>query len=483
MGFPMSASYVFCATLHDVRDVFNVENLWARARRNRQKGQFLLEALQQHPRTQRNRHQGESYFSHIIVQVPNSDYLHDDDLHAGSGAQMLLADLRDYHQQKLKDYVAPGEDIRYRIEPNPALPAGEVRFRLGPAIYLPPADQPPLYRLYQQTDIANQELGLIYPGQRLTLLNGDPDGSTFPVPNWPFGTEASLLLRLKPESETGPEVAARPENSLTVTPLHSATRHRFEIRNAAGASLILMIAPYAAAVTNGPIEEPTWTPGSDLPGTPPRLRVVGVALQRLSSRAPAGLLAWRLAFNRHGQLVPCHNPDVVARLRIDAEDQLWGEVDQASVPLSPPMDWSPQEGLTLALNALPEALQADYLGWLRFAQPIPLDMPVGRWGNFGRGQDADIAPALFNDADAWQWAKGNALITQPEQLLVSRRHVGLHADPQGWRVKLTSTTWPVYLLDAAGTLNQILTPTDGEREHIAARGALLIVGSYVLELG
>lgn len=479
----MPTSYVFCASLHHVQDVFNVENLWTRAKRKHPDGQFLQEALEQNPRTQRNRHQSQTYFSHIIVQIPNADYLHDEDLHAGAGTQMLLADLREYHQQKLKQYVAPGEEIRYRIEPHPALLAGDVRFRFGPAIYLPPAGETPVDRIYRQTDANNQELGVIYPDQRLTLLNGDPDGSTFLVPDWPFGAEASLLLRLKPAPGMGLEVAARPEHSLIVTPLQATTRRRYEIRNAAGASLTLMLAPYNATVVDLPIEEPTWMPGGDLPGSQPRLRVVGAALQRLSSRSPAGLLAWRLAFNGGGQLVPCRDPSVAACLRIDVEDKLWGEADQHSVPLVPPTEWSPQDGLTLQLNALPEALQQDYLGWLRLPQPIPLNLAVGCWCCFGRGQDADLTPALFDDSEAWQWAKDQAPIKHPEQLLLSRRHVHLRADPQGWTMKLASTHWPIYLLDTAGALHQTLAPADGGREQYAAQGTLLIVGGYVLELG
>ncbi len=477
--------YVFCATLHDVKDVFNVENLWARARRG-QKGQFLLEALEQHPRTQANRHQGKTYFSHVIVQVPKEKYLGDDDLNAGAGVHRLMADLCQCHQEKLGAYVANGEAIRYRVEPNPALAADEVRFRFGPAISLPAADEAPIYRIYQQTDSANQELGVIYPGQRLTLLNGDPDGSTFAVPGWPFGKEASLLLKLKAEAaQTRLEIAARPEHSLTITPEHSTHRQRFHISNAAGANLILVIAPYNAAPLDGPREEPTWTPGSALPGTQPRLRVVGVALQRLSSRAPAGLLAWRLAFDADGKLVRCNDPHTVARLRIDAEDRVWGEVGQAESALTPPSQWSPQEGLTLELIAAPEALQSDCCGWVRLPQPVILNAPVG-WFCFGRSQDAELSPALFDDTDAWQWAKSQPSIKHPEQLLLSRRHVNLCADARGWKVKLASTTWPVYLLDAAGALRQTLSPPDnGEQaqEQAAELGTLLVVGGYILKLG
>jgi len=478
------SAYVFCATLHDVQDVFNIENLWTRARRQRPRGQFLRDALADHLRTPKSRHGPETYFSHIIVQIPNDDYVLDDDQHAGHQTQMLLADLQECHQTQLSAYVAPGEDIRYRIEPHPTLPAGEVRFLFGPAIYVPSAGETPTYRIFRQTADANQQLGVFYPGQRLALLNGDPEGSTLPVPGWPFGAEASLLLRHKADAEAGLAVAARPVDSLTVQSRPSATRQSFDIHNPAGATLTLLIAPYAAGA-DAPIEEPTWTPGSAAPNARPRLRVVGAALVRLSSRAQTGLLAWRLAFDAGGKQVPCADARAVARLRIDAEDTLWGEVGDEVTPLSPPTRWSPQEGLALELLAVPDALQSDYCGWLRFTQPIiPSQVPaVGQWFCFGRGERADVAPALFNDAHALQWATTQPLINQPEQMLLSNQHVRLRADARGWTVKLASQTWPVYVLDAAGALQQTLAPAEGEHQQPAERGALLIVGGYVLELG
>jgi hypothetical protein len=464
-----------CATLHDVPDVFNVEELWHRARRSRQ-GEFLMEALTRHPRTRPGRHRKETCFHHVIVRIPRNDYVRDLRLNAGSDRQALANDLVEAHIRKLGAYVPDGEAVRYRIEADPALPEGQVRFLFGPAVYLPGDGERPAYRLGRSIAEEFRELGIVYPGQRLTLLNGDPYASTFPVPDWPFSPGKSVLLIVEPNQ--APTVCAEPDGSLTV---QSEDGGLFRIGDSQAAVLTLRIEPLPGRDADRRVEAPTWTPGGKPTRSEPRLRVVGIALRRLSLHAQDGLRGWRLGFDRHGALVGSQAPNAVAWLRIDAADQLWGETAGDSTLLSPPTVWRSPAGVALELGIAPEPMSEYYCGWVRLPQPAPLLAPVGRWFCFGRGAEAELNPGLLDDPDALLWNEAREV--RPEQLMLSRRHLNLRLDENGWTVQLESQTWPAYRLDPSGESVQVLSVEDHGREWIIEPGAWLVVGGYLLELG
>lgn len=181
------SDYVICATLRKVPDVFNVELLWERVRGG-QEGIFLLEALKRYPRAPHGRHRKEARYSHIVVRVPERDYLRDDRLDDGAGRELLLQELHRLHEQELGRYLAENAAIRYRLEADPVLRPGEVQFLFGRAVYLPADDETPLFRIQATSEGQAdwRELGAIYAGQRLTLLNGDRRAGSFAVAGWPF---------------------------------------------------------------------------------------------------------------------------------------------------------------------------------------------------------------------------------------------------------------------------------------------------------
>lgn len=470
----MSTSYVVCATLCEVPDVFNVEELWHRARR-RQEGEFLMEALTNHPRTRRSRNHSETYFHHVIVRIPKADYDHDERVDDGFNREALIRDLIEVHTQKLGRYVPDREAVRYRVEADPALSRGQVRFLFGRAVYLPGDGEHLAYRLYRQGETDSKELGVVYPGQRLTLLNGDPRASTFPVPDWPFSVGESVLLIVKPNQT--PTVCAEPDGCLTV---QAEGERTVRISDTRAACLSLRIEPQPLPNADHRDEAMTWTPGGAPMNSKPRLRVVGIALQRLSLHAQAGLRGWRLGFDRHGALVRCEHPNAVAWLRIDGEDQLWGQAEGEPTLLPLPTIWRPCEDLSLELGRAPEIMNQHYCGWVCLPRPVPLPAPADRWFCFGRGTEADLAPGLLSDPDT---LIGNTIQpVQPEQLMLSRRHLHLRLDANGWTVKLESTTWPVYQLNPSGELDRTLATAERGRAFAVSPGAWLVVGGYLLEL-
>jgi len=588
----VASDYVVCATLRKVPDVFNAELLWERVRSG-QEGVCLTEALKRHPRTPRTRQRKETRYSQVIIRIPERDYVRDDRLEDRFRQRALLRELQCLHEHELSRYLAEHATIRYRVEPDMGLRPGEAQFLFGRAISIPADDDQPLFRIQAATDGQSEwrEQGLIYPGQRLTLLNGDRRASSIAVTAWPFISGESVLLILRPGPPIMVDVVAEPPSCLTVTGDDSG---RFLVRDRRGRGLRLQIAALtavkepsilrepaihqastalqsdeepraasdrealesAALESAGPInlpdedfprtdpwgrrepvlgisldfEEPEHslssadTPssragqghgegGGNEPETPleastpsplpplpvsqggdqqtwiPRrpsacLHVSGVALQRLSTYASAGISDWRLSFNRSGGLVLDHHPDAAAWLRIDNADQIFGEVAGLSAPLNLPGVWQPFPELELELYAVPAPMAAHYLGWLRLATPLALPVPRERAVSFGRGSEADIAPRLLADPRSLRWGGSTAKTVgiSAEYLGLSRRHLRLQVRRDDWWAQLESQNMPVYRLTPSGDLLDVLTPGVNTATE-AKPGELLVVGGYVLTLG
>lgn len=227
-------------------------------------------------------------------------------------------------------------------------------------------------------------------------------------------------------------------------------------------------------------EQLTWIP--QRPATV--VRVAGVALQRLSTYAAAGISDWRICFNRAGGMVPGGHPEAVAWLRIDSADRVFGEVVGLSTPLALPGTWQPFSDLELELHAAPPPMTVHYLGWMFLPTPLALPVPRGRAVSFGRGSEADIAPRLLADPRSLRW-DGNAAKTvgiNAEYLGLSRRHLQLQARHDDWWVQLESQNMPAYRLTSSGQLLDVLSP-GADTTAAAKPGDLLVVGGYVLALG
>jgi hypothetical protein len=567
----VASDYVICATLRKIPDVFNVELLWERVRGG-QEGLFLMEALKRHPRASRGRQRKETRYSHIIIRIPERDYVRDERLEDGAGRQALLRELHRLHEQELARYLAEHATIRYRLEPDPALRAGEVQFLFGRAIYLPDAGETPVFWIQAAAEGADEwrEVGPIYPGQRLTLLNGDRRASSFTVSAWPFPGGESVLLMLRPGTPALVDVVAEPPGGLVLAGDDAGT---FTVRDRRGRGLRLRVTAAAAelaaiakpttartpppsrpmtppdAALTVPADEPVLTPEPTLeaadqtcplldpwgrrepklglpvemveppaypPGTaslpasdeqPPsplapepsfpldqhtwipqrpavQVQVLGIALQRLSAYAAAGISDWRIGFNRTGGLIPSSHPDAIAWLRVDSADRLFGEVVGLAAPLELPGTWQPFPDWSLKLYAAPRPMAAHYLGWVRLPVPLAVPVPRERAVSFGRGSEADIAPRLLADPRSLRW-DGNSAKTvgvNAEYLGLSRRHLRLQARREDWWVQLESQNMPAYRLAPSGELLDVLSP--GVNTAATAKpGELLVAGGYVLALG
>lgn len=570
----VASDYVVCATLRKIADVFNVELLWERVRGGPE-GIFLMEALKRHPRAARSRLRKETRYSHIIIRIPERDYVRDERLEDGFYGQTLLQDLRRLHEQELGRYLADNATIRYRLEADPTLRTGEAQFVFGRAIYVPDPAEIPLFWIQAAAEGAGdwRTIGPIYAGQRLTLLNGDRRAGSFTVAGWPFPGSESVLLMLRPGTPALVDVVAEPPGGLMLT---SQPDGSFIARDRRGRGLRLRVVeagqqgqppmsaqsgvviepplppplatpaeslqqlpllaespaepsppvaaepagwsltdpwgrrepwlglpeiaadPSASPPTAGEaiapvlvsaepasprspgLEQPTWTPRQPMTW----LRVCGIALQRLSAYAAAGVSDWRIGFSQEGSLAPSTHPDAVAWLRIDQNDVIFGEIIGLVEPLEPPTAWRPFAEWELELYPLPAAMAGHYLGWVRLPEGLSIPVPRERAVSFGRGSEADIAPRLLADPRSLRW-DGQIAQTpgiNAEYLGLSRRHLRLEARETDWLVQVESRNMPAYRLTAAGALLDILTP-QVSAAVTAAPGDLLVAGGYVLELG
>lgn len=475
-----TTNFVICVTLSEVADVFNVEDLWARARR-RQSGEYLKEALDRWPQTQANRHQKETRFSHVIVRLAKDDYMHDELLNAGAQRRALLQDLVAIHERQLGHYLEEGETIRYSLEVDPQLEPGQVRFLFGRAITVPRSDEQALFRIYRllPDDTGTLDLGAIYPGQRLILLNGDPCASTKAVANWPFAA-ASLLITVKPDMTT--ELHSVPLNSLEVKPEPNGI---YRCSDDQGKALRVQLRLITEETSAGNPSGRTWTPPSNSESASASvltLKMIGIGLQRLSPYASAGIAGWRIGFDPQGQLVKTSDPDSAAWIQLTGKDQILGEQDGILTPLQPPTFWQPFSGWGLELLPAPEAMAQRYCGWLRLPKPIDLSVAEGQWVCFGRSPAAELAPGFFEDTQALSW-RGITHALSPEQLGLSQRHLGLFVDENGWSIRLESDKLPVFRLSDAGELVEVLQPGGNPQPSPLQAGELLVVGAYVLGLG
>lgn len=611
----LASDYVVCATLRKISDLFNVDLLWAPVRGGRQEGTFLLDALRRYPRTPRTRQHHETYYSQVLVRIPERDYVRDDRLEEGQGRRTLIRDLLRLHEQELGKLLAEDAKIRYRVEPDATLRPGEVQFLFGRAIYVPAEGETAMFRIEAAADGRDEwrDLGPVYTGQRLTLLNSDRRTSSFAVLAWPFigGESVLLVMRAGPSvdvvaeppgclsltddgaggfvardrrnrgirlrvtapvghgkfpamhesslesippvllsaSEEDPVVASagppeRAAESSLISPneyfspldpwgrrepmlgafadfdisslppgpnpmmarpapikavplppqvvgevgirLESSAPDRAAPVSAApeqatpALPALERVAPASAAPASPQANQQTWIPQRPAAG----LRVIGVALQRLSTYASAGISDWRLSFSRAGNLVLDAHPEAAAWLRIDSSDRIFGEATGSSIPMDLPGTWHPFPGLKLEFDTVPPPMAGHYLGWMHLPTPLELPISRGRVVSFGRGTEADIAPQLLADPRSlrWEGSLAKTVGISAEYLGLSRRHLSLQVRQDDWWVQLESQNMPVYRLSPSGELLDVLTP--GVNTATEARpGDLLVAGGYVLALG
>ena len=183
----IASDYVICVNLRAVPDIFNAEWLWDRVRIG-QEGVLLLEALKRHPRriARSAGQRQETYYSHVVIRISERDSIRDERLEDGFGCRLLLRELRRLHERDLGEHLAENATISLSPGAGPGVASGRGAGTVGRAIHLPADDEAPAFRIEVTADGQSdwREVGSIYPGQRLTLLNGDRRASSYAVVAW-----------------------------------------------------------------------------------------------------------------------------------------------------------------------------------------------------------------------------------------------------------------------------------------------------------
>ncbi len=121
----------------------------------------------------------------------------------------------------------------------------------------------------------------------------------------------------------------------------------------------------------------------------------------------------------------------------------------------------------------PNGLQSDYVACLRPLNPPVYHLPAKGTVTLGRGDQAELAPALF-EAGELSDATGQTLVAyNPEKLGFSREAAQLSPQPGGLQVRVGANT-TLWRMDAYG--NNVM-PINGDE---ASKGILLRPGEYLL---
>jgi hypothetical protein len=225
------SDYVICATLRKVPDVFNVE-LAVGADAGRPGGGFSAGSAQAPPpRVPQGRQRKETCYSHVVVRIPERDYVGMTGWTMALGRETLLRELHRLHERESGPPSGRERHDSLSLGSRSGVAAGRgaISVRAGD-LSAGRRSEVPLFRIQATAEGQAdwREWGSIYPGQRLTLLNGDRRASSFAVAGWPFpGNGESVLLMLRPGAPALVDVVAEPPGSL-----NAGRRRRGGIRGA-----------------------------------------------------------------------------------------------------------------------------------------------------------------------------------------------------------------------------------------------------------
>ncbi len=187
-------TYLHHFILDDVADVFDASALWHApglplfARKVQ-----LRDLLERHPRLQKGRAIS-SCFSHVRLLLPSMLLDDDDHLFRSCHTQQLIASLRELHQRDFANLL-DGQEVRYAVQADASLGPQQIGIQFGHALYLPAKQEAAQYQLQVSSDsVVWQEIGLLYPQQRLCLLGDGASEHSVAVLHWPAALAGALLL-------------------------------------------------------------------------------------------------------------------------------------------------------------------------------------------------------------------------------------------------------------------------------------------------
>lgn len=490
--------YVQHEVLGNIDDVFSAEAIWqAPGLALFSRRPLLRDLLERSPREHRGRTPIRC-FSHVSLTLPQEEL--DDDRHLTRGARMreLVESLKALHEKDFGDLLG-GDDVRYDIEGNEALPAGAVEVRFGHAVYLPAPDEKILYQVTASRDGAIwKPVCPVYANQRLLVVGHEGESVSHGVPHWPFGEEISVLI-VNDGADAPVELQVRPRNALecaydAISGCHTLTA-RERGPDGKAQRVQLKITRIASVVRQG---EPSDTPasvwklrGSEPTAVPPTPRtaeseatfapvarqlvtLVALALPRLSRYRETGVATMRLAFDRQLRLA-ASDADTAIGFTLNATDELFAETPDGSGSASVPASF-PVAGREIALLTPPETMADRYGALLKL--PVPVDAPIAGGARlaFGRGT-ATLGQLRVLDSPRFVQREDGADAGSADRIGLSRNAFSFELAKDGYLIQRQSANQALFHLDQALAF---VAQVDGVDPYLLPAGHHLVAGHYVL---
>ena len=516
--------YVQHEVIGKVNDVFNAEALWQApglalfARRP-----LLRDLLERSPREHRGR-AATRCFSHVTLMLPQDDV--DDDRHLTRGARVrdLAQSLAALHQKDFGDLLG-SDEVRYDVVGAPALPAGQVEVKFGHAVYLPAAGEKILHAVSASRDSAVwKPVCPIYPNQRLALIGKDNDSASHAVPSWPFGDEGAILL-INDGPDAPIEVQLRPKEAFDCR--FDAQNNYFVIKSVATPSARLLLRvervgapsrtpaaapaqPDTTTASAAPIqlastrpaavwklrardtlnEDQTAVPLSHRPAplaesdatyaplAQQRVSLVGLALPRLSRYRDIGARALDIGLDANLG-VAAEGKDCVIRFAVDAADQLVAITSAGRQRVSAPASFTPVDGATVSLLAVPPAMAERYCAMLSLGHAVAAPVCPGARLVFGRSAPMLAALRVLDTPRFLQRADG-AEQASADRIGLSRNAFSFEASGGAYKIGRLSATQALYHLDQQLQFVAAIGEATPEQPYLLPAGHHLVAGHYVL---
>ena len=466
--------YVQHEVLGKVNDVFNAEAIWqAPGLALFSRRPLLRDLLERSPRELRGRAPIRC-FSHITLMLAQEEL--DDDRHLTRGARLrdLTESLTALHRKDFGDLLG-GDDVRYDVVGTEALEPGEVEVRFGHAVYLPVANESVLYKVLASEDgTLWKGVCPMYLNQRLALIGKDGH----PVPDWPFGAEAAILL-VNDGPDAPIEVQVRPKNAFdcaledgvyAITSKRGLDQARLLIK----VERVLAPAKPKAAVwkARAPAAEYTATADTDATFAPVMrqgVTLVALALPRLSRYRETGATRIENGFDTSTALCAA-DAEPAIRLAVDASDQMHAVTDAGREAITAPASVG-----KLELLAMAPAMAERYCATLLL--PHPASVPVSQGARLVFGRSATMLSSLrVLDSPRFLQRGDGPDNASADRIGLSRSAFSFEAGPDGFTVKRLSATQALYHLDDKLAFVASLA----DQPYLLPPGHHLVAGHYVL---
>jgi hypothetical protein len=512
--------YVQHEALGKVNDVFNAESIWQSPGLSLfSRRPLLRDLLERSPREQRGR-VATRCFSHVTLMLPQDEV--DDDRHLTRGARVrdLAQTLAALHQKDFGDLLG-NEEVRYHVVGADTLAPGEVQVKFGHAVYLPAPGEQVLYTVSISRDSAIwKQVCPIHANQRLTMLGQDASRSTHPVPGWPFGPDAALLL-INDGPDAPVEVQLRPKDAFECSYDEAGGYYTIRGRgtDAAGAPRLLLkvtrtaqqgtplrrpaAAPQAAAqsprapavwktrAAPAAAPETTAVPAAPraaaqsaeadttyAPVARQRVSLAALALPRLSRYRETGALGLHVSLDR--TLAPgAQRNDAVISFAVDDADEVHAITAAGRQSIAVPSTFAPLDGAQV--RVLPPAPQMADRYCALLSLPSAPSQPVGSGARFVFGRSAPMLASLrvLDTPQCLQRAAGFEAASA-DRLGLSRNAFSFEAVADGYRISRLSPTQALYHLDEQLRFVRAIDEATLEQPYHLPAGHHLVAGHYVL---